>query len=815
MESIKEELDKISVNTPSVNFRSDLNVEGKKSYTSNTEKENTILSFCQNFHRQLVHLYRDRRPVLLSPPNEFSVEKFVCTTIRPTLLPYKEIYDYHGCAEFVADYLNFEPLDPPIDLPAVIPSPTTVIARQKGNCFDYSILLCSLLIGAGYDAYSISGYANRETTLMDQTREICPFVEKKDQSEAKESKKEMQKYTVKPPKDLRSKFELKMAAKMEEEENTKEKKRMEEHLAKLEESERPPADKLHGLRVHSWVLVLSGKREVPESFFIESLTGCPKALDDSCYHGIESVWNNANLWINMQDCSQGTKLLSFDLGDVAKWESMFLNTDKALLALPNVNDLTLDVDEDEEEENEAVVDLPPSWVDEIQISPKEFKTRCPNGKRTIIYKKAKLEKFADYLNRDGLVTRLSTYSDNELKDLHEVKEFYKNREDKLHSRTHVIATGKIIEHFMPGRPLSLKEHSYMVNSPGPESERVMLFYSNARVDGLVKRRETSTTLTEYFENRKDFLHYRQAIFGKRKKKFGPQTMNSRPIDKMIERFERDHSIPANKNVRERIFSVSDDRILLKYHLEDERVISSTREFIKPPNYSSEKGTPLQLTPDTTNAFQVDPYAKDPKELEIYNIMVSLLDAEKACHDRIRDSEEEVREILDQRLTEESISKLLVSVYDTERNEKAKQRRIELERIQKEEEMRKRDMELDYLAPFLSRVHNPNALIRDDAIKIREECLQDLKQRLIDKANLIQARFEKETQELQKKQAWYQQNQMSMTKEDEEDYLNFCSESMFRIHILELRLSRHKEMAPKKYTKLDETLRSDPRLKDFF
>ena len=54
--------------------RSDLNVEGKKSYTSNTEKENTILSFCQNFHRQLVHLYRDRRPVLLSPPNEFSVE---------------------------------------------------------------------------------------------------------------------------------------------------------------------------------------------------------------------------------------------------------------------------------------------------------------------------------------------------------------------------------------------------------------------------------------------------------------------------------------------------------------------------------------------------------------------------------------------------------------------------------------------------------------------------------------------------------------------------------------------------------------------
>ena len=61
--------------------------------------------------------------------------------------------------------------------------------------------------------------------------------------------------------------------------------------------------------MHAWVLVLSGKREVPESFFIESLTGCPKSLDDSCYLGIESVWNNANLWINMQDCSKGTKVL--------------------------------------------------------------------------------------------------------------------------------------------------------------------------------------------------------------------------------------------------------------------------------------------------------------------------------------------------------------------------------------------------------------------------------------------------------------------------------------------------------------------------
>ena len=44
------------------------------------------------------------------------LQKFVCITIRPTLLPYKEVYDYDGCAQFVSDYLTFVPLDPPIDL---------------------------------------------------------------------------------------------------------------------------------------------------------------------------------------------------------------------------------------------------------------------------------------------------------------------------------------------------------------------------------------------------------------------------------------------------------------------------------------------------------------------------------------------------------------------------------------------------------------------------------------------------------------------------------------------------------------------------
>ena len=43
-------------------------------------------------------------------------QKFVCTTIRPTQLPFKELYNWEGAADFVADYLNFEALDPAHEL---------------------------------------------------------------------------------------------------------------------------------------------------------------------------------------------------------------------------------------------------------------------------------------------------------------------------------------------------------------------------------------------------------------------------------------------------------------------------------------------------------------------------------------------------------------------------------------------------------------------------------------------------------------------------------------------------------------------------
>ena len=44
-------------------------------------------------------------------------------------------------------------------------------------------VLCSLLVGVGYDAYCVSGYAEREVTEVDQTGSVCPLLEEKEKVE--------------------------------------------------------------------------------------------------------------------------------------------------------------------------------------------------------------------------------------------------------------------------------------------------------------------------------------------------------------------------------------------------------------------------------------------------------------------------------------------------------------------------------------------------------------------------------------------------------------------------------------------------------
>lgn len=125
--------------------------------------------------------------------------------------------------------------------------------------------------------------------------------------------------------------------------------------------------------------------------------------------------------------------------------------------------------------------------------------------------------------------------------------------------------------------------------------------------------------------------------------------------------------------------------------------------------------------------------------------------------------------------------------------------------------------------------NPERINNQTAQQLRVAAQRDFKDRSIRKANLMQARYESEIQELISKQQWYQKHQIGMSKEDELEYQRLCQEAQFRLHILEERLKRsvrlfgfhrrtifffrHKELATEKYMQLENKLNEDPRLKE--
>jgi hypothetical protein len=101
--------------------------------------------------------------------------KFICTSIRPTKLPYTELYDFEGAAKFISSYLDYEELAEPNKLPQHIPSVANVLNWQEGDSFDFAIALCSILIGTGYDAYVVYGTAPKEITTKNESLMVCPF----------------------------------------------------------------------------------------------------------------------------------------------------------------------------------------------------------------------------------------------------------------------------------------------------------------------------------------------------------------------------------------------------------------------------------------------------------------------------------------------------------------------------------------------------------------------------------------------------------------------------------------------------------------
>lgn len=314
-----------------------------ESYSVNNTKEELCMEYVKSFINQFMSFYPTRKVPFMIAENECGVQKFVCSTLRPTELVFSELYDMHECAVFIAGYMQYEPLDPVDQPPKIMPSPGQSLDWHTGDSFDMAMILCSLLIGNGYDAYVVNGYAPKYITLKDQSKTPCPLTSKltepslyKPESESSNdqvnSSNDIQPYQIPDNFIKESKFI----------ESQKEKKRLEaldtfilwneEEMIRGIKSNNNSLNQSNNVRqsitagsqaftnefstdkeklnsrCHAWVLVKAGRRDIHDHVFLEPSTGRAYSIQSSPYEGIECVWNKTNYWVNTSLLTKPTEV---------------------------------------------------------------------------------------------------------------------------------------------------------------------------------------------------------------------------------------------------------------------------------------------------------------------------------------------------------------------------------------------------------------------------------------------------------------------------------------------------------------------------
>ncbi|CAD8043995.1 unnamed protein product [Paramecium primaurelia] len=771
-------------------------------YKENSPKEELVLEHVQQFQKQFQLHYDEKRNLFLYPKNECDLYKFICTTIRPQKIGYLELYNYEQCARYMSFFIAYEQLDPPDQFPKVIPSPTNVARWQKGDCFDLSILLCSVLIGVGYDAYCVYGTAPRSITSKNESDLDYIFINngiKEDDEDKDKDNDELKdnEFAILPKEEIISKYDTKIQKQKEEFE--KEQRRIALTIDD-DEPDQMGQDFYAGRRIHCWILLKAGKRGVERNLFIEPSTGRIYQINESPFLTVDAVFNNRNFWINMKLESKVADLNFDEMDTSMNWEYVMLDT---MVEQAQQDDEDYNYGEDHNQQQKQVdpqqqqlqdiaqiLDMPPSWPPKIFIDKDAFLKGTPLGESTVFYKKCKIDSFAPYSQeKDGLVQRFTIYQDYKRLKVQEIRYFYKHRSDKLVLKRRFPYEFKTIEEYEPGNKPQRKTITTI-----DRQLRIIVYYPTRNHDGLIKRIEKigEKTIEEY-ENRDDRVIYRSVRFDPKDKKFEQRdlTHNDRymgqvKITKMTQKYELSELYPASEQPQKVVIDLQKNIIKVYYHMNKGEINPQFKELKRENMHSLGKLTEPGIEKKNEDALV------SQENQRIANL-------EKECLTHIKNQEDEVKKDEEQLRSQDL--KLEKTLHD-----KARERYKET--LKKSEEEKQREQaDKDYLYPYLEKrkLQGKEVLSYNEALEIQKDVMTKLKERLLSRAAIIQKKLEEERAKLD------QAEQMQQKKSDPDDneYINI----QFRIDILEQRAIRFESQALLKYEEMDRKLKEDKRLSE--
>lgn len=380
--------------------------------------------------------------------------------------------------------------------------------------------------------------------------------------------------------------------------------------------------------LHAWVYV-----EVSEGqrgFFIEATDGERRPLSDPRILNIDSVWNANNYWLNKSGNAKGP-----------------ISTDKLTLELES-NEIWIKFVSDIEPISKGHADkrllkVLRQWVAPLEIPQSSYELTYRLGQKVDFFKDTKVEYFAPYLLKDGLVQRIQRFEpETQLIDDHLIHTYekFRYRTDKMVVRETFTQTHQVIERFAHGRSDHLKEHQFFKHSSGGQATQYLSkFYHKSRSDGLDQRIFKDLEITEQYSGRLDGLQRMKAIFIIAEKKFGPadNTKRYKEVAKIIETYSGTNSFkesPTNpegksdpsdvqfnpgrildtSQIMEKVYDIEDDRIQIKFHRVGGQIFCKSVEFLQPKSSENDE----DLSREDVKVYMVDPRDEEPclKELKV-------------------------------------------------------------------------------------------------------------------------------------------------------------------------------------------------------
>lgn len=354
--------------------------------------------------------------------------------------------------------------------------------------------------------------------------------------------------------------------------------------------------------------------------------------------------------------------------------------------------------------------------------------------------------------------RVSLYDDDGRTLLKEAYEKFEKRCDGLVKRARYPRAQKLEEHFLPGRLFSLRQFTHVVGR-----KRVYHFFMEGRQDGLFLRSDCAQgKVVERFKNRFDGLSYRSVSLCRKQSFKSPRPQYTLPcgefigefhINKMTLKFSRNiNSYPSDGALAKRTFYIQEDAIRSQYHYKHFGVTRHAFFYAKERNIQPKSNSLVRKLCSRIRLHSEDKLAAvdrtsqsglDTTEAHFHD---DALNAERECLTDIRRSHLEISELLKSRRAEEK--DVIIDRPVVEKSPKTSSQGNADENM---DNVSTSDAQyVASLTPFLNN-SGADSLDLDRARCARDSCLKSLKQRLIERANIIMSRLNDENSNLAKRQ----------------------------------------------------------------